>query len=159
MDSAMLSRGVRKDNGKWITGYYVLHIDRTPCPIGDCEREEDVYHLIFVDGFSDWNMVKPMEMHPVIPKTVGRSTGLSDEYGALIFSGDNIIAYWEGKPLFKGTVVYRDCMFWLEKVQVNDGGWCETNDLDLNGFVKGYDLDIVGNIFDGTDVAGAKDER
>lgn len=54
----------------YIEGYYVYHINRTPCPIGDCVTEEDEEHYIVCDSFSDWNMPRDMQIIRIDPDTL-----------------------------------------------------------------------------------------
>ena len=52
----ILFKAKRADTGEWVEGYYIYHINRTICPIGDSIKPEDEQHVIMQDGFSDWNM-------------------------------------------------------------------------------------------------------
>lgn len=51
MNREILFKAKRKDNGKWVEGYYIYHIRRTICPIGDSVKPEDEQHVIMRDGF------------------------------------------------------------------------------------------------------------
>ena len=52
----ILFRAKRIDDEEWVEGYYIYHIKRTICPIGDSLKPEDEQHVIMQDAFSDWNM-------------------------------------------------------------------------------------------------------
>lgn len=73
---------------RWVYGAFLMHINRTPCVIGDSVKPEDVEYLILHDGFSDWNMPRGIDATPVDPKTVGRYTGRKDKNGCRIFEDD-----------------------------------------------------------------------
>lgn len=66
MNEKFLSRGKRKDTGKWVEGYYFEHN-------GD-------YAIVDLND----------RYNGVIPETVGLFTGLTDKNGAKIFEGDFI---------------------------------------------------------------------
>lgn len=72
MNNRYICRGKRKDNGEWIEGYYV------------CLNRKR--HLIYT-GYAEIDSGKYYpDYHEVIPKTVGRCTGLEDKNGKLIFA-------------------------------------------------------------------------
>ena len=58
---------------RWMYGAYNLHINRTPCPMGDSIQESDKEHYLICDAFSDWNMPRGMDAHPIYPETDRKS--------------------------------------------------------------------------------------
>lgn len=53
-----------------VEGYYIKHIWATPPPIStQIERDkfiaEHTKHYIAIDGFSDWNLPREMELHQI----------------------------------------------------------------------------------------------
>lgn len=43
----ILFRAKRTDNEEWVEGYYIHHVKRTICPIGDSLKTEDEQHVIY----------------------------------------------------------------------------------------------------------------
>lgn len=69
MNEKFLSRGKREDTGKWVTGYYV--------ELPEDQHGKNFCLIIGLDG----------QYNRIIPKTVGRCTGLTDKNDTLIFEG------------------------------------------------------------------------
>lgn len=79
MDERFLYRGKRKDNGAWVTGYYVF-----------TRKSLGVFEQIISEFNFDRHLIIDLrgKLHDVIPETVKQCTGLKDKNGKLIFKGD-----------------------------------------------------------------------
>ena len=138
----ILFRGKRSGTGEWVKGYYVKHINRTPCPVGDRIRNRDVEHLIFKDGFSDWNMPRGVESYQVAPKTVGQYIGIKDKKGTPIFEGDFLFT-----PDGRYQVVWNeDWLAFEAKTMVTKEDF-SMQELSL-------DMEVIGNIYDNPELLG-----
>ena len=133
----------RKDNGRWIEGYYIYHIKRTPCVVGDCVTPEDEQHLIACDGFSDWNMPRDIELYEVEPETLCWDSGIVDKNGKKIWEND-IIEVQRSK--------YRD--FIIEKAVIkyrSEYGFC-MQPVDNWEFTLWEEVKVIGNVFDNSEL-------
>ena len=79
MNNRYIFRGKRKDNGEWVTGYYVFQRKRSGV-FGQVISELDFDRHLIIDLRGN--------SHEVIPKTVGQCTGMKDKNGKRIFEGD-----------------------------------------------------------------------
>lgn len=135
----ILFRAKRIDNGEWVEGYYVYHIRRTICPIGDSVKPEDEQHVIMQDGFSDWNMPRDTVFFNIAPETLCQYTGLKDKNGNRIWENDIV----EDKR-FNG--------FYKIVFRVRDGGWY-VKDVKTGALFRiiektCWQYERCGNIFD-----------
>ena len=125
-----MCKAKRRDNGKWVCGYYVMKEDVI-------FKTKNHFILIQPEGesFASW--------YPVDPDTVCRCTGWADKNGKWIFEGD--------------IFVYSSEYSYVVKWDSKKIGFCaesmnSTYDYDyLNNF---YDIlcEVVGNIFDNTEL-------
>ena len=157
MNREILFKAKRKDNGKWVEGYYIYHIKRTICPLGDSVKPEDEQHVIMQDGFSDWNMPRDTVVYEIDPDTLCQYTGLTDKNDKKIWEND-IFRYsydYDGSPFLKDgeEIKYRaGAVFWSEW----RGSWAvcgRGNKKCTNNDVFKYNrnpnrTEVIGNIFD-----------
>ena len=134
----ILFRAKRIDNGEWVEGYYIYHIKRTICPIGDSVKPEDEQHVIMQDGFSDWNMPRNTVVFDIDPETVCQYTGLKDKNGKRIWENDIVSGYFNHKKI-TGFIKYgSNAVYYIERE--GSYGIYLDNSEDW--------LEVIGNIFD-----------
>lgn len=115
----ILFRGKRTDNGEWETGSLVVIR-------GGCSDEQ----IYIADKMTGYNT-------PVLKKTVGQYTGLTDKNGEKIFEGDIVDILTENEEI--GVVEYDDGGF-----EVKADGFT----VDFHSNICGTDLEVIGNIYD-----------
>lgn len=145
MNREILFKAKRKDNGEWVEGYYIYHIKRTICPLGDSVKPEDEQHVIMQDGFSDWNMPRNTVVYEIDPDTLCQYTGLTDKNGKKIWENDIIE--------LPGGGGYFVCE-WQEdtaRFVLNGERWT----VDFDNYWS-YEVEVIGNIFDNPDLLEVK---
>ncbi|OUN68578.1 hypothetical protein B5G11_12490 [Drancourtella sp. An57] len=134
----ILFRAKRIDNGEWVEGYYIYHIKRTICPIGDSVKPEDEQHVIMQDGFSDWNMPRNTVVFDIDPENVCQYTGLKDKNGKRIWENDIVSGYFNHKKI-TGFIKYgSNAVYYIER----EGSYGIHLDNSEDW------LEVIGNIFD-----------
>lgn len=136
MNEQYLFRGKRKDNGEWVTGYYVFQRKRSGV-FGQVISELDFDRHLIIDLRGN--------LHEVIPETVGQYTGLKDKNGKLIFEGDIIRTKKYGRVIAHSNVrdydifiiTYVPAVFRLENIH---------RAFNLVG--NSVDYEVIGNIHD-----------
>lgn len=136
----ILFKAKRKDNGEWVEGYYIYHIKRTICPLGDSVKPEDEQHVIMQDGFSDWNMPRDTVVYEIDPNTLCQYTGLTDKNSKKIWENDIVDTFEESsKEILRNVVKFEDGCFKVFKEHYLP--------MDFDSYEK-TDLKVIGNIFD-----------
>lgn len=152
MNERFLSRGKRKDNGEWVTGYYVFQRKRSGV-FGQKISELDFDRHLIIDLRGN--------SHEVIPETVVRCTGLEDKNGKLIFEGDIVES--------RASENQDDWKKWV--VTFSDGSFCfereiprkrkhkyEQNLLGIDN-IELYGLTVIGNVYDNLELLQRSDEE
>ena len=137
----ILFKAKRKDNGKWVEGYYIYHIKRTICPLGDSVKPEDEQHVIMQDGFSDWNMPRNTVVYEINPDTLCQYTGLTDKNGKRIWEND-IVELPDENGYFK-------CEWKKDAARFVLNG--DRFTVDFDDYWE-YEVEVIGNIFDNADL-------
>ena len=143
MNERFLSRGKRKDNGEWETGFLVIKR-------WDCSDER----YFITDKMTGWHT-------PVIPKTVGQCTGLEDKNGKLIFEGDILESRAsENKEDWKKWVVtFSDGSFCFEREIPRKRKYKYEENLLCVDEIELYGLTVIGNIHDNPELLQRSDEK
>lgn len=164
MNREILFKAKRKDNGEWVEGYYIYHIKRTICPIGDSVKPEDEQHVIMRDGFSDWNMPRDTVVYEINPDTLCQYTGLTGKYGKKIWENDILRGYQypyrsDGNDNYFAEVTwFENCpafgIYTFKNPKSNVCGISEGNTEFMENW-NSEDWEVIGNIFDNADLLEA----
>lgn len=161
MNREILFKAKRKDNGEWVEGYYIYHIKRTICPIGDSVKPEDEQHVIMRDGFSDWNMPRDTVVYEINPDTLCQYTGRTGKYGKKIWENDILRGYQypyrsDGNDNYFAEVTwFENCpafgIYTFKNPKSNVCGISEGNTEFMENW-NSEDWEVIGNIFDNADL-------
>ena len=133
-----LFRGKRTDNSKWIYGYYAfMQRHRGMFAQTVTEADFDAHYIVTVKGGS----------YEVDPSSVGQFTGLRDKYNRPIFDGDIIEFPDYGNGGNKiGNVEYSEEDTLYEII------YEETDCIPLGDSFRSSDIEVIGNIFDNSEL-------
>lgn len=131
----ILFKGKALDDGRWVYGSLIEMSDSIRYHRCILEPREIYYY----SGFPDYNYygdTVPANAIPVHPETVCQYIGQHDKYEKKIFQGDVVMCYnkWENEL---GTLTV-----------IEPGVGHETKDGLGRHLPNGYDLEVIGNIFD-----------
>lgn len=139
MGREILFRGKRKDNGRWVEGYYQQRYDAF----------ENIQHLIFwAKSYTVWEYVE------VDPGSICQYTGLTDKHGRKIFEGDIVkgVAY---SIDFIGYIVWIDTIagFGVRYFNKHREPTAWENSSILKAIQRWkqpneFQAEVIGNIFD-----------
>lgn len=148
MNREILFKAKRKDNGEWVEGYYIYHIKRTICPVGDSVKPEDEQHVIMQDGFSYWNMPRNTVVYEIDPDTLCQFTGLADKNGRKIWEND----ICDRKEKYPEIVAYNKGDWQLD-YSYAFGKEMHSNACNLGFYACERNcVEVIGNIFDNADL-------
>lgn len=135
----ILFRGKRKDNNKWVYGFFngqnILEY-----------RDATSLRIVTI---VDKNTRAIISSYPVIPETVGQYTGLKDKNGKRIFEGDVIrdnSGNCVGVIKFGKYGMYDDYGFYIDWGEAPDPASNLRN--DLPHWVEYVASEVIGNIHD-----------
>ena len=147
INNRYICRGKRKDNGEWVTGYYVFQ-----------RKSSGVFGQMISELDSDRHLIIDLRgnSHEVIPETVVRCTGLKDKNGKPIFKGDVL---YDKESGFVGTVKFNDIIASFVVV-INDTtptfyhwSWLNKGDVARSKNLK--NTEVIGNEFDNPELLEA----
>lgn len=132
MNREILFRGKRVDNGEWVEGYYC------PTPFSRFPCKPSIYAVATINDH--WRGIE------VIFETVGQFTGLTDKNNVKIFDGDIVTV--ENPNI-------SDDEYGIVKFD-NDGAMFivefDTFTVDFGNNIDGNRCEIIGNIFDNSEL-------
>ena len=89
MNREILFKAKRKDNGKWVEGYYCKLDETTYCISEDYERHPvPTHHYILYETMTDWGLPNRFLQFEIDPDTLCQYIGLTDKNGEKIWEND-----------------------------------------------------------------------
>lgn len=137
----ILFKAKRKDNGKWVEGYYCKLDETTYCISEDYERHPvPTHHYILYETMTDWGLPNRFLQFEIDPDTLCQYTGLTDKNGKRIWENDICDTFEnDSKEMLRNVVKFEDGCFKVFKEHY------------LSMYLDCYeesDLKVVGNVFD-----------
>ncbi len=145
MNREILFKAKRKDNGEWVEGYYAVKGKGT-----DCEK-----HFICVSTFDVNTSGYPFYFTDIEiePETVCQYTGLTDKNGKKIWENEIVKQFADCNETGE-SLHYFYRIIWNEKYCAFEGVDIYSNESYL--FLDLQDIEVIGNIFDNTELIGGK---
>jgi len=136
MKREILFKAKRIDNNKWVFGGYHQHQNTSLCMASKEDHENNIKHLIIVDGMADWNMPIPIRGNEVKPETVCQLFNCgSDDF----YEDDKVI--YNGKEyIVKFNLSFAE----LERNMVEHG----VNETIVINEDVAYLMKVIGNVHD-----------
>ena len=138
-----LYRGKRKDNGKFVEGFYIF------------DGFDHYIVKFYTDENAEGTLYPVQEAFEVIPETVGMCSGVPDKHGNLIYEDDFVRIDDDVKETFKrvedGPVRFSRGGFFVN----NYGDILSSFDViaDFRGVLRG---EVIGNIHDNQELLEVK---
>ena len=145
----ILFKAKRKDNGKWVEGYYCKLDETTYCISEDYERHPvPTHHYILYETMTDWGLPNRFLQFEIDPDTICQFTGLIDKNGEKIWEND----ICDRKEKYPEIVTYNKGDWQLDYSYVF-GKEMHTDACNLGFYVCERDcVEVIGNIFDNPDL-------
>lgn len=146
MNREILFKAKRKDNGKWVEGYYCKLDETTYCISEDYERHPvPTHHYILYETMTDWGLPNRFLQFEIDPDTLCQYIGLTDKNGEKIWENDIV------EERHRGVITMRYHVLWDFK----ETSWMfETKSSARYGIyaINQRKFEVVGNIFDNPDL-------
>jgi uncharacterized phage protein (TIGR01671 family) len=145
MSREILFKAKRKDNGKWVEGYYCKLDETTYCISEDYERHPvPTHHYILQETMTDWGLPNKFYQFEIDPDTLSQYTGLTDKNGNKIWEND----ICDRKEKYPEIVVFNKGDWQLDYSYVF-GKEIHTDACNLGFYVcERKCVEVIGNIFD-----------
>lgn len=124
-------RGQRKDNKKWVYGYFY----------------EECGNTYIIENRQEKSLLNKNSPHLVIPKTVGQYTGLKDKNGKMIFEGDKVRMFIDIEECSDYISIEADGKNYVDRI-------ISIPEIFQEGCSD--DCEIIGKIHDNADLIGEK---
>ncbi len=159
MSREILFKAKRRDNGKWVKGYYCKINETTYCVEEDYKRfPVPTHHYILYETMTDWGLPNRFLQYEIDPTTLCQYTGLTDKNGRKIWENDIVTITLECDdyliPSETGIVEYSYGQYEL-KVKAPDGQEAYSNLINKLSEAP-FEIEKLGNIFDNPDLLEVK---
>ena len=154
MNREILFKAKRKDNGKWVEGYYCKINETTYCVEEDYKRfPVPTHHYILVETMTDWGLPNRFLQFEIDPDTLSQYTGLTDKNGNKIWEND----ICDRKEKYPEIVVFNKGDWQLDYSYVF-GKEIHTDACNLGFYVcERKCVEVIGNIFDNPELLEVKE--